>query len=171
MVLVNARPSSTVVTTLDAATGSPIFLHGIFKFLTVLCFLDGLSSSTDQSYIMLFQGNPFSSSSMARFRPAWPPRVGRTLSGFSFQDKLLYHFYCKRLNINTVCNIFICHNGCRIGVQKNNLQAFFFQRTAGLCSCIVKLCCLADDDRAGTNNKYFLMSLFLGIIYFLPSYP
>ena len=27
---------------------------------------------------------PLSSSSMARFSPAWPPRVGSTLSGLSF---------------------------------------------------------------------------------------
>ena len=30
-------------------------LHGIFKFLTVLCFLDGQSCGTDQSYIVFFQ--------------------------------------------------------------------------------------------------------------------
>ena len=29
--------------------------------------------------------NPDSASSMARFSAAWPPRVGSTLSGFSFK--------------------------------------------------------------------------------------
>ena len=33
---------------------------------------------------LFFARIPASSSSMARFKPAWPPRVGRTLSGFSF---------------------------------------------------------------------------------------
>ena len=30
-------------------------LHGIFKFLTVLCLLDGQSCGTDQSYIVFFE--------------------------------------------------------------------------------------------------------------------
>ena len=37
------------------------------------------------SLILCSLRKPFSSSSMARFNPAWPPSVGRTLSGFSFR--------------------------------------------------------------------------------------
>ncbi len=101
---------------------------------------------------------------MPRFSPACPPSVGRMLSGFSFNDKLFYYFYCQRLDIYSVSNIFICHDGCRVGVQKNNFQTFFFQGTAGLCTCIVKFCCLSDDNRTGANYNTFLISLILGII-------
>ena len=37
-------------------------------------------------------------------------------------------------------------------LTKNNLDTFFFQGTAGLCAGIIKLCCLSDDNRAGTND-------------------
>ena len=84
MVFVNARPSSTVVTTLDAATGSPIF--------SMVSLNSCLSSALRIVWAVVpirrtlcsFK-KPFSSNSIARFKPAWPPRVGRTLSGFSFR--------------------------------------------------------------------------------------
>ena len=30
------------------------FFHGIFEFLTVLCFFDGLCCGTDQAYVVFF---------------------------------------------------------------------------------------------------------------------
>ena len=122
------------------------FLHGIFEFLTILSFLNGLGCSTDQSYIMFFQ-EAFLIQLHGKVQTCLTAQGRKNAVWLLFQDQLLYHFYGKRLNVNTVCNIFICHDCSRIGVQKNNLQTFFFQGTAGLCSCVVKLCCLADDDR------------------------
>ena len=122
------------------------FLHGILKFLTIFSFLNGLGCSTDQSYIMFFQ-EAFLIQLHGKVQTCLTAQGRKNAVWLLFQDQLLYHFYGKRLNVNTVCNIFICHDCSRIGVQKNNLQTFFLQGTASLCSCIVKLCCLADDDR------------------------
>jgi hypothetical protein len=47
------------------------------------------------------------------------------------------------------------HNRSRVTVDKYDLQPFFFQRTAGLSTGIVKLSSLTDNDRAGTDNKNF----------------
>ena len=122
------------------------FLHSIFKFLTILSLLDSLGCSTDQSYIMLFQ-EAFLIQLHGKVQTCLATQSRKNAVWLLFQDQLLYHFYSKRLDVNAVCNVFICHDCSRIGVQKNNLQTFFFQGTAGLCSCVVKLCCLADDDR------------------------
>ena len=60
------------------------FFHGIFEFLTVLCFFDGLCCGTDQGVRCFLFRSLFLRVPSQRFSPAWPPRVGRTLSGFSF---------------------------------------------------------------------------------------
>ena len=41
------------------------------------------------------------------------------------QDKLLDHFRRQRFNVYFVGNIFICHDGRRVGVDQNHMDAFF----------------------------------------------
>ena len=101
------------------------FFHGIFKFLTVLSLLNGLSCSSDQSYIMLLQETLFIQLH-SQIQACLSAKSRKYTVRFLLQDQLLYNLYSKRFNINTVSNVFICHNGCRVGVQKNNLKAFFF---------------------------------------------
>ena len=65
-------------------------------------------------------------------------------------------------------DILVCHDGCRVGVHQYNLNSFFLQSTAGLCSCIVKLCGLADDDRAGTDDQHFFNFWILSAFLLIP---
>ena len=111
--------------------------------------------------------NPASSSSMARFSPACPPSVGSTLSGFSFRDELLYHLNSQRLDIDTVRDVFIRHDGRRVGVQQNNLKPLLLQRTARLCPRVVKLaaCPMTIGPEPMTSTFFILKSL--GIISLL----
>ena len=101
------------------------FFHGIFKFLTVLSLLNGLSCSSDQSYIMLLQETLFIQLH-SQIQACLSAKSRKYTVRFLLQDQLLYHLYCKRLNVNAVSNVFVSHNSCRVGVQKNNLKAFFF---------------------------------------------
>ena len=84
IVWVNSTPSSTDSTTLDAAIGSWIFS------------IVSLNSRRSSAFLMVSAvvpirrtpcsfKKPLSSSSIARFSPACPPRVGNTLSGLSFK--------------------------------------------------------------------------------------
>ena len=106
--------------------GSPIFSMVSLNSRRSSAFLI-VSAVVPISLTLCSLRNPASSSSIARFSPACPPRVGSTLSGFSFKDQLFYNFYRKWFNINAVCNIFICHDRCRVRVQKYNFKSFFFQ--------------------------------------------
>ncbi len=54
-----------------------------------------------------------------------------------------------------VCHRFICHDGCRVGVDQNNLQTLFLQCPARLGACIVKFRCLSDNDWTGADYQYF----------------
>ena len=130
------------------------FFHRILEFLTVLCFLDRLRGGSDQADIVLTQESAF-----FQFHRQVQSRLSSQSRKYAVRlfldDQLLHNLYGQRLNVNTVCDILVRHNGRRIGVQKHNLDAFLFQGTAGLCSCVVKLCSLSDNDRTGTNDQYF----------------
>ena len=76
-------------------------------------------------------------------------------------DDLFQNLYRQRLDVNLICNILVRHDRRRIGVDENNLDALFLQGTARLSSRIVELCCLTDNDRAGTNNHN---ALYIGIL-------
>ena len=65
-------------------------------------------------------------------------------------------------------NILVRHNGRGVGVYQNDLHALFLQGTAGLCARIIELCCLADDNRTGTNHKY-LLNIWILRHYLFPS--
>ena len=54
-----------------------------------------------------------------------------------------------------VRNILVGHDGRRVAVEQDNLDALLLQTSACLRSCIVKLGRLSDDNRAGANDEHF----------------
>ena len=70
---------------------------------------------------------------------------------FLFND-LLQNLYVQGLDIYLICDIFISHDGRRVGVHQDYLYSLFLQGTAGLGTCIVEFRCLSDDNRTGTDN-------------------
>ena len=80
----NATPSSTFSTTREAATGSPIFSIVALNSRRSSAFLIVSAVVPIRRTLCSFK-KPASSSSIARFSPACPPSVGRTLSGCSFR--------------------------------------------------------------------------------------
>ena len=122
------------------------FLHGIFKFLTVFRLFDCHGSGSDQTYIMLFQETSLFQLH-SQIQTCLASQCRKNAVWFFFHNKLLHHFDSQWFNINFICDILIRHDGCRIGVEQYNFNSFFFQRTAGLCSCVVKLSGLTDNNR------------------------
>ena len=127
------------------------FFHRLFKFETVFRFFDGLRSCSDQAHIVLFQKSCLLKLH-GKVQSCLASQCRKHAVRLFFDNQLFYDLYGQRLNINSVCNVFIGHNGRRIGVEQNNLNAFLFQRTARLCSGVVKLCRLSDDNRTGTDD-------------------
>ena len=144
--------------------------HGIFEFLTVLGFADRLRRRTDKAHIMLFQ-EAFFLQLHGKIKSRLSSEGRKHAVGFLLHDQLLYHLNGKGFDINSVGNIFIRHDRSRIGIQKNNLDALLFQRTAGLGSRIVEFRRLADDDRAGTDHKNFMDIFISRHCSSLPSFP
>ena len=144
-------------------------LHGCLEFQTVLCFFDGLGSRTDQFYTSLLEESSLIQLH-CQIQSCLSSKSRQHAVRLFFQDQLFNHIYCQWFNINTVCNVFIRHDRSRVRVEKNNLKSLFLQRTAGLCTCIVKLGSLSDDDRARTDHQYFFNIRILRHSSFPPSF-
>ena len=89
------------------------FFHGILKFLTVLRLFDRFCSSTDQAHIVFLE-KAFFFQLHCKVQTSLTSQCRKHAVRFFFQDQLLYHLYSQRLNVHTVSNIFICHDGCRV---------------------------------------------------------
>ena len=73
------------------------------------------------------------------------------ICGLFLQNNFLQDIHSQRLNIYLIRYLLVRHDGCRIRIHQTYLNALFLQRAARLCSCIVKLCSLSDDDWTGTD--------------------
>ena len=71
------------------------------------------------------------------------------------REDLFKKIHGQWLYVNTIRNISIGHNGRRVAVDKHYFQPVFFQSTTGLRTCIVKFCCLPDDNRPRPNDHDF----------------
>ena len=63
------------------------------------------------------------------------------------------HFRRQRLDVRAIGEIRIGHDRRRIAVDEHDLEAFGAQRLAGLRARVVELARLADDDRAGADDR------------------
>ena len=123
--------------------------------LAVFGFLDIGEICTQDFYAALFQ-NAFLGKLNGKVEACLAAKAGnqciRALVSYYLGNVVKF----ERLHINLVGYMGIGHDGGGVGVNQDNLVAFFFQCKAGLCACIVEFCCLADDDGAGAYNHYFL---------------
>ena len=52
--------------------------------------------------------------------------VGKQTVRFFLLDDLFDDIYRQRLNINLVGNVFICHDGCGVGIDQDDFNTFLF---------------------------------------------
>ena len=128
--------------------------HGIFKHLAIFCFVDRIRVCAQQHYIMFLQ-EPGFGQLHRKGQARLPAQCGQNAVRLFFFDDALNGFQCQRLDVNMVGHGVVGHNGGGVGIDQNNFQALFLQRTAGLRACIVKLGGLPDNDRTGTNDHNF----------------
>ena len=91
-----------------------------------------------------------------------------------FLDDALDRLQGQRLDVDVVGHGFVGHDGSRIGIDQHNLIAEFSQCLARLCSRIIELTRLSDNDWTGTDNQYFVnvisphvFSLSLSAVFWL----
>ena len=130
------------------------FFHCFFEQLTVFATFNSGDLSAKKFYI-IFSENAFFFQSQCQVQTNLTAQSSEQgVRTFTFNN-IFYEFNIYRFNIYAVCNVYVSHNGCRVGVYQYNFKAFFFQSAASLSTSVVKFCSLTDDDRTGADNENF----------------
>ena len=130
-------------------------LHGVLEHLAVLRLCDGGRVRAEQLDAHLFE-EAVLAQLHGEVQTGLAAEVGQQGVRAFLLDDLLNGLDGHRLDINLIRDLFICHDGCRVGVYQNNLQTLLAQCAAGLRACVVELGSLTDDDRAGTQYHYLM---------------
>ncbi|MNC29129.1 hypothetical protein D3C75_773660 [compost metagenome] len=134
--------------------------HQLAEQIAVLSLLDGFQLCTQQLHVLLLQyactGQLHSHIQAGLSAQCWQQSIGTLLA-----DNCGHKFKSNRLDVYLISHIGIGHNSGRVAVDQHNLNAFFLQRLAGLCSRIVKLSGLPDHDRAGADDEDFFKLIVL----------
>ena len=130
-------------------------LHGVLKHLAVFGLGDGGRVCAEKLYAHLVE-EPFLAQLHGEVETGLAAKIGQQGIRTFFFDDFLNRLHSHWLNINLVGHGLVGHNGCRVGVDKDNLQTLFAQCAAGLRACIVELGRLANHDRAGSQHHNLL---------------
>ncbi len=126
--------------------------HGLLELLAVLGLVDGFLPGADHFHAELFQHSMPGEVERA-IQCGLPPHGRQQRVGALLLDDLRHHLPGDRLDVGHVRHVGVGHDGRRVGVDQDDLVAFFLQRLAGLCAGIVELARLADDDGPRADDK------------------
>ena len=126
--------------------------HGLLKNQPVLAALDGVGFRADKFCAQPFQ-RPAAMEFHRRVQRCLSPQGRQHRVRFFLRDNFFDHLGGDRLDIGAVGELGIGHDGRRVRVDQDDAVAFLAQRLAGLDARIVELAPLADDDRAGSDDK------------------
>ena len=124
--------------------------HGILERLTIFCLVNGQRICAQQLYAVFFQKSLCSKlhgQSQSSLSAHCREQAVRLFNLNDFLDNV----QCQRFDVHLICHCLIRHDGSRIGIDQNDFQALLFQCTTCLCTCIVKLRCLSNDNRTRAN--------------------
>ena len=132
-------------------------LHGLLEQLAILGTVDGLGLAGQQTDAGAVQiaGACQLHGQVQTHLAAEVRQHGVRL--FDVQNAL-HDFQRHGLDVNMVGHIRVGHDGCRVGVQQNGLDALCLQGAAGLGAGVVELRGLTDDDGAGANDQHLFDS-------------
>ena len=131
------------------------FFTKLFKLFPVFCPFNTFTAGSQKFRLTLFQ-NAFFFKLHCQIQPGLSPNPRHNGIRAFMADNLRHIFQRQRFHIYFICNCQIRHNGCRVGIAQHNLVALLFQSKTCLCTCIIKFCRLANHNRAGTDDKYFI---------------
>ena len=133
----------------------PEFLHCLLKALAILRLLDGIKRRTEELHAVLRQ-DALLRKLNGKVQPRLSAERGEKAIRLFLGNNLRQKLHRQRLDVNTVGDIGVRHDGGGIAVDEDNLQPVFLQCTAGLRAGIVKLCGLPDNDGAGADHHDFI---------------
>ena len=134
-------------------------LHGFLEEFAVFRFFNSRQVRTQELDVIFFQDAGIGQLDSHVQADLAAEGSQQAIRPFFFDD------FCNviegnRFDIDAVGNVFIRHNRRRVAVDEDDFQSFFFQGAAGLGAGIVKFSGLTDDNRARTDNEYFLQSFY-----------
>ncbi len=129
--------------------------HGGLEEVALFSLVDRIDAGPDQFHIV------FVEHAIGRHRNRGIERglaaeCGEECIGPFLGDDFLHHFGCNRLDVGSVRDFRIGHDGGRVAIDQHHFVALFAQRLTGLGSGVVEFAGLPDDDGAGTDEHDFL---------------
>ncbi|MNI19857.1 hypothetical protein D3C73_733040 [compost metagenome] len=123
------------------------FSHQVSEKIAIFCFLNSRQLSAQQFHILALKhacSCKLNSHVQSSLSTKCRQQTIRTLLTNNLRNKLK----CNRFDIYFISHVRIGHNRGWVTVDQNNFHAFFFQSLARLCSSVVELRSLTDNDRA-----------------------
>ena len=130
-------------------------VHCILKFDTVLAALDRVDLHADNLHIVFVQNTGLIELS-AEVQAGLTAEVRQQRVRALLRDDALQSLYVERLNIGNIRCLRVGHDRRRVRVHQNDLVTELAKRLARLRTRVVELARLADDDRAGSDDQYFV---------------
>ena len=126
--------------------------HGLVKEFAVLATLDGGQVATDHLDAVLVERAVLCQLDSG-VQTGLAAQRGQQRVRVLLLNHALDELGSDRLNIGAVGKTRVGHDGCRVGVDQDDLKAILLEHLAGLGAGVVELTGLANNDRARTNNE------------------
>ncbi|OQC02603.1 MAG: hypothetical protein BWX80_03078 [Candidatus Hydrogenedentes bacterium ADurb.Bin101] len=130
-------------------------IHGFLERFAVFPAFDGIQLDADDLDIIFVQ-HPGLGQLRGKIQAALAAQVRQQRIRPLFFNNLGEGFHIERLYIGGIGHDRVGHNGCRIGIYQQGFIPQRAQRLAGLGTGVIELACLANDNRARTNNHNFV---------------
>ena len=127
-------------------------IHGLFELNTVFTPFDRVDLNADDFDAVFVEYALFVKFG-AEIEAGLAAEIGKERIRSFFGDDLFHALCIKRFDIGDVRHLGIRHDRGGIGIDKNDLITKTVESLAGLCSGIIKLTCLADDDGARADDQ------------------
>ena len=127
-------------------------LAELLELLTILCLSDTGAFRSKQFRAALPQ-NAFLLQLHGKVQARLSADAGQNGIRALVANDLCDIFQSQRLHIHLICDGGVGHDGGGVGVAQHHLIALLLQSQTSLCTGIVKLCRLTDDDGAGTDDE------------------
>ena len=130
----------------------PELVHGLAELLAVLAALDGRQVAADHLDAVLVEHARLGELN-GRVEARLAAQGGEKRVGALLLDHALHEGGRDGLDVRTVRELGVGHDGGRVGVDEHDLVAVLFKDLARLGAGVVELAGLADDDGAGADDE------------------
>ena len=127
--------------------------HRLFEEFAILRPVDGIELGADELDAPFIQKARFCELAAHR-KAGLTAEGGEEGVGAFLDDDALQTVLGEGFEVNFVCEHLIRHDGRRVGVAEDDVDARILQNAARLCARIVEFRRLTDDDGAGADDKY-----------------